>query len=346
MRFPRVQHALWVGVPLVAVLAAVMVVRAAGDGAPARAIPYVGTLDHNGDPFDGAIGMIFRLHDDATAGAHLFTQTETVMVHAGKFAVVLGSQPGNPLPESAFTARALFVSTEVGGALLSGRQQVFAATQAVRAGQADTLRVSSTISAPSRLHIGSDNEDVYLLPKGRVVVGKEWGGTGNMWVQGSFSAAGMSATAMDIGDLKLRPDAQLTAGNAVGNFHIDANNPAGADGRIYLGFYSGNGVVFGNHKASVDKDGNVSAANVTVSGAVNVGHFYKHDCGSNYGYLDCTCPPNYRVLGGGAECATGYLWVNRGISETTWRSACTFGEHHEYPKTVVNMTIMCARLGN
>jgi len=56
----------------------------------------------------------------------------------------------------------------------------------------------STISGPGRLHISGD-EILYLLNKSGVVVGREWGGTGNLVVQGS---AGIGTA--DMGGQKLR----------------------------------------------------------------------------------------------------------------------------------------------
>ena len=53
------------------------------------------------------------------------------------------------------------------------------------------IRIGSgnKIFAPGRLHISGD-ELLYLLPKNGVVIGKEWGGTGDLTVQGNINAAG------------------------------------------------------------------------------------------------------------------------------------------------------------
>jgi hypothetical protein len=47
---------------------------------------------------------------------------------------------------------------------------------------------SSTVRCDGRLHIAGE-EVLYLLNKGGVVVGKEWGGNGNLYVEGTFSQA-------------------------------------------------------------------------------------------------------------------------------------------------------------
>jgi hypothetical protein len=52
-----------------------------------------------------------------------------------------------------------------------------------------SFTATSTISAAGRLHISGD-ELLYLLNKSGVVVGKEWGGTGDLTVQGDLQVAG------------------------------------------------------------------------------------------------------------------------------------------------------------
>jgi hypothetical protein len=50
-----------------------------------------------------------------------------------------------------------------------------------------TLAATKKISSPGRLHIGGE-ELLYLLNKSGVVVGKEWGGTGALTVEGALTA--------------------------------------------------------------------------------------------------------------------------------------------------------------
>ncbi|MFH1809960.1 MAG: hypothetical protein ABIJ09_14540 [Pseudomonadota bacterium] len=69
--------------------------------------------------------------------------------------------------------------------------------------------------------------------------------------------------------------AGIHGGNSGGNLHVDANNPAGGDGQIYLNWFSGNGVVFGNaaqgQVARVDTAGNLSTAGTVTTPAINLG---------------------------------------------------------------------------
>lgn len=53
------------------------------------------------------------------------------------------------------------------------------------------LDKDSTISSPGRMHI-SGEESLYLLNKNGVTIGKEWGGNGNLFVQGTLSATAKS----------------------------------------------------------------------------------------------------------------------------------------------------------
>jgi hypothetical protein len=279
---------------------------------PTRGIPYSGRLELDGAPVTASLPMTFKLYDVASSGTAMFTQEQDVQVVGGAFAVVLGTQPGKPLPEGAFTASALYLGIEVNGTPLQGRQQVFAAAQAVRAGQADNFTVSSTLTADSvqangvstgylnsagRLHISNNSDDIYLLARaGQVRVSNLWGSNGNLTVDGTVSAGGVST-----------------------------------GGTVSAG--------------TVTASGNVTGANLVTSGAVFVG-LYRHDCTwSVYGTHDCGCPSGYNVLGGGASCETGHLFESRPINASTWRVRCGYGENYEWPKNVLGMTLICARIG-
>jgi hypothetical protein len=48
------------------------------------------------------------------------------------------------------------------------------------------VKIAATLSTENRMHI-SGGEYLYLLHKNGVIIGKEWGGNGNLTVQGSFS---------------------------------------------------------------------------------------------------------------------------------------------------------------
>lgn len=49
---------------------------------------------------------------------------------------------------------------------------------------AGDIKFNSTIATPGRMHI-TGGERLYLLNKDGVIIGKEWGGSGSLWVQGS-----------------------------------------------------------------------------------------------------------------------------------------------------------------
>jgi hypothetical protein len=286
----------------------------AGAGAPARGLPYSGRLELDGAPISSVVPMKFDLFDDATAGTLLFTQSQDVQVVGGAFAVILGTVGGNPLPPEAYTSAELFIAVTVNGVALEDRKQIFAATQSVRGAQADNFTV-----------------------------------TQNLTVTGTATVATLNASAVHVGDLKLDPAAgggsHIAAGNVNGNMHIDADNPSTGEGALYLNYYSGKGVKIGDGANGIVAQVN-TAGDITTNGTVFAG-LHMHTCPAvAYDVQDCACPAGYKVLGGGAACQIGYLHESRPINDTTWRVRCGFGESHEWPKNVINMTLMCARIGN
>jgi len=50
-----------------------------------------------------------------------------------------------------------------------------------------TMKGGKTISSPGRMHI-TGKEKLYLLNKQGVIIGKEWGGNGSLWVQGNITS--------------------------------------------------------------------------------------------------------------------------------------------------------------
>jgi hypothetical protein len=77
---------------------------------------------------------------------------------------------------------------------------------------------TSTVSSASRLHIAGE-ELLYLLNKSGVIVGKEWGGTGDLTVEGALQVAG---------DIK--------AGNifATGRFYFEPASNWGTEGNMSM----------------------------------------------------------------------------------------------------------------
>jgi hypothetical protein len=62
-------------------------------------------------------------------------------------------------------------------------------------GNGITINIDGTPEGQSRMHVYSQDE-LYILNKKGVVIGKEWGGTGNLSVQGNLSAQGITNTGM------------------------------------------------------------------------------------------------------------------------------------------------------
>ncbi len=133
--------------PVLVIAAAILItalVHAAGDGPPARGIPYRAHLDLNGVGVNTQIDIAFTIFDDAVAGTPLHTETLLVDVANGDFAVVLG-QNGTALPDAVFSAAELFVAIEVDGTPLTGRQQIWALPQATRAGHGTQFTVTGQL---------------------------------------------------------------------------------------------------------------------------------------------------------------------------------------------------------
>ncbi|HCF59498.1 MAG TPA: hypothetical protein DFS52_16075 [Myxococcales bacterium] len=160
-----------------AVLAALGTCSLASAADPARAIPYSGRLEIDGNAPSAAFGMRFALYDAASGGNKLFEETQTVAVTSGAFSVVLGARPGTPLPDPVFTAGSLFVEVTVDATTLTPRQQVYAAPQAVRGRTADTFTVTGrlgvgTSSPAETLHVvGNQRNEGKLLVSGNVGIG-------------------------------------------------------------------------------------------------------------------------------------------------------------------------------
>lgn len=126
---------------------------AAGNGAPARAIPYAGQLDVDGAPFTGLVRLTFRIWDDPVAGTLLVSQTMSdVPVYGGRFAVVINAA----IPDTVYNAGTPYVAVEVGACTapgacatptpLVGRQQLFPVAQATRAEQAFNFTVQQQLT--------------------------------------------------------------------------------------------------------------------------------------------------------------------------------------------------------
>ena len=86
-----------------------------------------------------------------------------------------------------------------------------------------TNTTASTISSAARLHI-SGEEILYLLNKSGVIVGKEWGGTGGLTVEGDLAAGGAASVT---GNLSVSGAASVTGNLSVtGNAGLGTAKPS------------------------------------------------------------------------------------------------------------------------
>ena len=108
-----------------------------------KLMKYQGFLvDKEGTPVDGEWVVTFSLYTSANAATPIYQETRTVYPEVGVFAVLLGSDAGNPLPTGKFEDGALFLGLTVNGAEepveLTPRQQVVSNVYAFVAGKAST----------------------------------------------------------------------------------------------------------------------------------------------------------------------------------------------------------------
>ena len=120
-----------------------------------------------------------------------------------------------------------------------------------------TMPISGTISSPGRMHI-SGGELLYLLNTSGVVIGKEWGGNGNLSVQGNLNVGG-SATA---GYLYVNPQDGTNEG---GEIQLKG---AGSYAGFQIDNYQGNARI---HTLGSDKQFQVLGGGASIAGNLNVG---------------------------------------------------------------------------
>ncbi|GAB5536803.1 MAG: hypothetical protein Rubg2KO_30520 [Rubricoccaceae bacterium] len=113
---------------IVLLLAVLLLPAVAAQGVPGT-IPYQGLLDDGGTPVTAATPLTFSLHDAATSGAEVWTETQSVTPSAeGGFAVLLGSVTS--LSSIDFDAP-LWLEVEVGGTPLGPRTALGSAPYAL-----------------------------------------------------------------------------------------------------------------------------------------------------------------------------------------------------------------------
>jgi hypothetical protein len=130
-------------------------VRAAGTGGVSVRVPYTGHLDLNGSAVTAATNMTFTIFDDPTAGAQLAQDQLIVTPANGLFSVVLGGG-SDTLTKNELDAKELWLEIAVEGTVIGARQQIFAATQAVRADVANNFTVHGVLTANGGMNLPTD----------------------------------------------------------------------------------------------------------------------------------------------------------------------------------------------
>jgi hypothetical protein len=99
-------------------------------------------LDEAGVPVEGEVSLLFRLYDDAAAGAVVWEEAHDVSAANGFYSVVLGAdEAGNPLDVSLVAENALFLELVVdGGDPLSPRHGLNSVPYAMVATQAESVK--------------------------------------------------------------------------------------------------------------------------------------------------------------------------------------------------------------
>jgi hypothetical protein len=153
-------------------------------------VPHSGrVLGADGSPVDGTYPVTVTLHDAASGGNTLFTQTfSDVVVQDGYFTVLLttSSSPAGPLDGSLFAGGPRWVASTVGPAS-TGRQPIGAVPVAGVAGQ-----VPSSTTRPAGCAAGAMMWDSDEAPNGALLVCDGQGAW--LTVAGGFSASGGAIT--------------------------------------------------------------------------------------------------------------------------------------------------------
>jgi len=246
-----------------------------------RQIPYRGVLEQNGAPVpSGTVAMRFDLWDAETGGASRWSEAmPAVAVQDGQFSVALGDT--NPIPAAVLALPTLYLAVSVEGQALAGRQRLLTvpyaqkattATYVVGAGTVNTTAVNAS-GAVSALTVSAGST-----------------------VSAPTVAAGSAATAPAFYTPYLAIGAGIGGGNDAGNLHLESN-ATGGDGRIYLNWFNGKGVVVGGGGLAITGNASVGGS-LSVAGVEH--QFKQDDCQdvillNGGGYI--MCPVGYYVAG-------------------------------------------------
>ena len=130
------------------------------DGVP-RLIPYRGTLEQDGQPYDGGISMIFRIHDETDT--LVFEELQQVQVFQGRFSVLLGSTGEEAvlaLSRAVADADSLFLSIalrqgDAAETLLANRQRFLPVPYAFWTTASTDFHVGNSLSVAGHAEAGT-----------------------------------------------------------------------------------------------------------------------------------------------------------------------------------------------
>jgi len=219
-----------------------------------RQIPYRGVLTENSSAVTGMLPMkfeLFRSADAAQGEVSLWADSPTVAVQDGWFNVALGDASANPIPDTVFSQPSLYLQVTVNGQQLAGRQRLLTVPYAQKANTSTNVAGGGTVSAAtaSATTVNATNVN-----------------TGTVNAAGDVAGAALSAGGVRIGSGA--PWDMIAGGNGAGNLHIESNLNNGGDGRIYLNWSNGKGVVVGSGGLAVS--GNIDAAGATIKGNATI----------------------------------------------------------------------------
>lgn len=136
-----------------------------------KLIPYQGTLEKDGVGVTAQLPMTFSIFDGATAVTAVWTERQTVNVHAGRFMALLGSTTANSatnLAKAITDADNLYLSVTLnnpsGDVALSNRQRFLPVPFALWSTAAADFKVGRNLTVATDISAGGNitaTEDVY-----------------------------------------------------------------------------------------------------------------------------------------------------------------------------------------
>ncbi len=127
-------------------------------GEPPRLIPYAGVLEEGGVPVSASVEMTFFLVGNVadTEAQALWSETQTVLVSAGRFGVTLGGD--SAIADTVFDRTELYAGVSIAGVELAGRQRITTTPYAVTAANAENFTVRSTLTVNGATNLNNGLE--------------------------------------------------------------------------------------------------------------------------------------------------------------------------------------------